>query len=233
MRLGLIADIHANLPALEAVLEALRREGVEEVLVLGDLLVYGPHPRQVLRRIRAEGFPVILGEWDERVAYPLPEPIPRGIAQATLDWTRAQLEAEDLRYLRALGRVHRRQYGEDRLLAVHGRLPRGEEAGPDLSLREALALLEGYGVRYLLPAGRHFPWVRPAGAGLLADPGSVGLSLSGAHGADALVLDTLTGETKALKVPYDLGPLVFDLEAWGLPPVLKEVYRTGSFPQEG
>ncbi len=56
-------------------------------LVLGDLLVYAPHLRQVLCQIRAEGFPVILGEWDKRVAYSLPEPIPRGIAQTRPPWT--------------------------------------------------------------------------------------------------------------------------------------------------
>ncbi len=214
-------------------MEALRQEGVEEVLVLGDLLVYGPHPRQVLRLLRREGLPVVLGAWDERVAYPLPEPLPKGVAQATLDWTRAQLDEEDLRYLRSLGRVHRRLYGEDRLLAAHGRLPKGEEVGPELGLREAMDLLSAYRARHLLLGGRHIPWVRRTPGGLLADPGSVGLSLSGQHGADALVLDTGTGETKFLKVPYDLGPLLFDLEAFGLPPVLAQVYRTGSFPQEG
>ena len=51
MRLGVLSDLHANLPALEAALEALRAEGVDEVLVLGDLVGYGPHPRQVIHQI--------------------------------------------------------------------------------------------------------------------------------------------------------------------------------------
>ena len=59
MRLGVLSDLHANLPALEAALEALRAEGVDEVLVLGDLVGYGPHPRQVIHRIWEEGLAAI------------------------------------------------------------------------------------------------------------------------------------------------------------------------------
>jgi len=47
-----------------------------------------------------------------------------------------------------------------------------------------------------------------------------------------MVLDTETLEVRFLKVPYDLGPLIFDLRAWGLPSVLEKVYRTGRFPQQ-
>ena len=57
MRLGVLSDLHANLPALEAALEALRAEGVDEVLVLGDLVGYGPHPRQVIHRSGRKGLP--------------------------------------------------------------------------------------------------------------------------------------------------------------------------------
>ena len=234
MRLGVLSDIHANLPALEAALEALRAEGVDEVLVLGDLVGYGPHPKQVIHRIWKEGLPAIAGAWDLRVAYPLPEPLPEGVGKATLEWTRAQLGEKELAYLRGLRLSHRKTYGGRRLVAFHG-MPGDPEARPDL-LGEAkafLALLERYGAEVLLLGGRHLPLARRVGAGLVADPGSVGLSLTGEHGADVMVLDTETLEARFLKVPYDLGPLLFDLRAWGLPPVLEKVYRTGRFPQQG
>lgn len=234
MRLGVLSDIHANLPALEAALEALRAEGVDEVLVLGDLVGYGPHPRQVIHRIWEEGLAAIAGAWDLRVAYPLPEPLPEGVGKATLEWTRAQLGEKELAYLRGLRLSHRRAYGGRRLVAFHG-MPGDPEARPDL-LGEAkafLALLERYGAEILLLGGRHLPLARRVGAGLVADPGSVGLSLTGEHGADVMVLDTDTLEARFLKVAYDLGPLLFDLRAWGLPPILEKVYRTGRFPQQG
>ncbi|WP_018111825.1 metallophosphoesterase family protein [Thermus igniterrae] len=234
MRLGVLSDLHANLPALEAALEALRGEGVDEVLVLGDLVGYGPHPRQVLQRLWKEGLPAIAGAWDLRVAYPLPGTLPEGVGRATLAWTRAQLSEKELNYLRALRLSHRRTYGERRLVAFHGKPGRPEESldllGP---AKDFFPLLERYGAQILLLGGRHLPLARRVGTGMLADPGSVGLSLSGEHGADVLVLDTDTLEARFLKVPYDLGPLLFDLRAWGLPPVLEKVYRTGRFPKEG
>jgi predicted phosphodiesterase len=230
MRLGVLSDIHANLPALEAALEALRAEGVDEVLVLGDLVGYGPHPRQVVRRLMEEGLPAIAGAWDLRVAYPVDRALPEGLGKATLEWTRAQLGEKELAYLRSLRLSHRRTYGNFRLVAFHGRPGRPEE-GVDLlgPAREFLTLLERYGAKALLLGGRHLPLARRVGQGLVADPGSVGLSLSGEPGADALLLDTDTLETRFLKVPYDLGPLLFDLRAWGLPPALEKVYRTGRF----
>lgn len=233
MRLGVLSDIHANLPALEAALEALRAEGVDEVLVLGDLVGYGPHPRQVIHRIWEEGLAAIAGAWDLRVAYPFPGPLPEGVGRATLEWTRAQLGEKELAYLRGLRLSHRRAYGERRLVAFHGK-PGNPEAQVDLlgEAREFLTLLEHYGAEVLLLGGRHLPLARRVGRGMVADPGSVGLSLAGEHGADVMVLDTETLEARFLKVPYDLGPLLFDLRAWGLPPVLEQVYRFGRFQKE-
>lgn len=230
MRLGVLSDIHANLPALEAALEALRAEGVDEVLVLGDLVGYGPHPKEVIALLWREGLPAIAGAWDLRVAYPLPVPLPEGLGKATLEWTRSRLSEKELAYLRSLRLSHRRTYGDKRLVGFHGKPGRPEEH-PDLlgPAKEFLALLERYGAQVLLLGGRHLPLARRVGTGLLADPGSVGLSLSGEPGADALVLDTDTLEARFLKVPYDLGRLLFDLRAWDLPQALERVYRTGRF----
>ena len=52
MRIAALADVHGNLPALEAVLSHLETEGgPEEIWVLGDLAVFCPYPMQVLERL--------------------------------------------------------------------------------------------------------------------------------------------------------------------------------------
>jgi predicted phosphodiesterase len=51
LRLACISDIHGNVVALDAVLEDVRRRGVDEVWALGDLVALGPHPIEVLERL--------------------------------------------------------------------------------------------------------------------------------------------------------------------------------------
>ena len=48
MRIAVISDIHANLPALKAVLRDIREQGADEIYCLGDLVGYGPNPREVV-----------------------------------------------------------------------------------------------------------------------------------------------------------------------------------------
>ena len=69
MRYALISDIHANLPALEAVLADIRRrDDVDGVYHLGDLVGYGPWPNESVQRIRDEGIPGVAGNYDSTVA---------------------------------------------------------------------------------------------------------------------------------------------------------------------
>lgn len=154
-------------PRPRAALEALRAEGVDEVLVLGDLVGYGPHPRQVIHRIWEEGLAAIAGAWDLRVAYPLPGPLPEGVGKATLEWTRAQLGEKELAYLRSLRLSHRKSYGGMRLVAFHGK-PGDPEGRVDLlgPARDLAFFLERYGAEALLLGGSHLPLARRVGRGL-------------------------------------------------------------------
>jgi len=235
MRLGIIAEIHANLPALEVALEALRKEGVSQIWAIGDIVGYGPHPRQVIRKLDREGIPCVPGAADLRVAYALPAKAREGIAEATILWTRDQLGTREMSFLRNLRSRHRLDLGGGRLMAFHGS-PEDPEAKIDLESHPAdiLKMLEGLRARYAVVAGRHIPFRRAVHKGVIYDPGSVGLSLGGEPGADVLILEEdLKGELQHhfLKLPYDYGQVAFDLAAWELPEVLAEVVRQGRFPQ--
>ncbi len=235
MRLGIIAEIHANLPALEVALEALRKEGVSQIWAIGDIVGYGPHPRQVIRKLDREGIPCVPGAADLRVAYALPAKAREGIAEATILWTRDQLGTREMSFLRNLRSRHRLDLGGGRLMAFHGS-PEDPEAKIDLESHPAdiLKMLEGLRARYAVVAGRHIPFRRAVHKSVIYDPGSVGLSLGGEPGADVLILEEdLKGELQHhfLKLPYDYGQVAFDLAAWELPEVLAEVVRQGRFPQ--
>lgn len=69
MRYALLSDIHANLPALEAVLADVKAQGtLDGVYHLGDLVGYAPWPNEVVARIQAEGMPGVSGNYDSTVA---------------------------------------------------------------------------------------------------------------------------------------------------------------------
>ena len=67
-RVAVITDIHANLSALEAVLEAIRWLDVDELYCGGDLVGYGPRPNEVCRLIEERRIPTIYGNYDWAIA---------------------------------------------------------------------------------------------------------------------------------------------------------------------
>ncbi|MGI8564344.1 MAG: metallophosphoesterase family protein [Candidatus Dormibacter sp.] len=65
MRLAIVSDIHGNLAALEAVIADLERQGPDLVVHGGDLALNGPRPVEVLDRVRALGWPGVVGNTDQ------------------------------------------------------------------------------------------------------------------------------------------------------------------------
>ncbi len=61
MKIAVLSDIHGNLEALEAVVAELKESDVDHVVVLGDLVGYGPDPEKVVKRVMEEGYHSVLG----------------------------------------------------------------------------------------------------------------------------------------------------------------------------
>ena len=69
MRIAILSDIHANLVALNAVLDDIARRKVEGVLHLGDLVGYGPRPDETVARIFEAGIEGVVGNYDLAVCH--------------------------------------------------------------------------------------------------------------------------------------------------------------------
>ena len=96
MRLGLISDIHGNRLALDAVLEELERDGVDEFICLGDVAV-GPQPAEALERVRELGCPVVMGNWDAAFLGDMPSRRTRSASSwsRSASWWAAYLSPDD------------------------------------------------------------------------------------------------------------------------------------------
>lgn len=230
MRIAVFSDVHANLPALEAALKFIRHLAVDEVLCLGDLVGYGPHPREVIELVRQRQIPCLLGGTDARIAFPLPGPKRSPETEAAMAWTREQLDHEDIAFLRSLPTSKRFRTPVGRARAFHGH-PENPEARFPLYEEEAKlrALLEVLRAKLVLTGGSHIPVARTVADVHIVDPGSVGLTLGGEPGADLAVVTVNTrGVTSQFyKVPYDYAQTAFDIQAWGLPERIAEMVRTG------
>ena len=69
MRIAVIGDIHANLPALRAVIDDVARIGADAIWCVGDVVGRGPHPNEVVDELRRLDVPTVQGNWDEAVGH--------------------------------------------------------------------------------------------------------------------------------------------------------------------
>ncbi len=98
---ALISDIHANLPALEAVLADIQQYKPDRIICLGDVVGYGPQPRECLALVRKTCQHVLMGNHENAVLHGGEQFTP--LARIAIDWTSQQLrDKEILQYLMSL-----------------------------------------------------------------------------------------------------------------------------------
>lgn len=102
MRYGVLGDIHSNIQALDAVLDAMQAHEVEGYLCLGDLVGYGADPKPVIDRIRELGTELVAGNHDWGVAGRLSLNYFNQQARAAIHWTRSALDRSDVAWLGTL-----------------------------------------------------------------------------------------------------------------------------------
>ncbi len=116
MRYGVLSDIHSNLPALQAVLDALAAEGVDGYLCLGDVVGYGPFPNECCEKLRELDCVVVRGNHDESAVKPGKEMWFTSAARACILWTRDVLTDDNAAFLASL----EPRYKGDGYVLCHG-----------------------------------------------------------------------------------------------------------------
>ena len=180
MQVALIADLHGNLVALEAVLGDLETQGAEQVVCLGDVAASGPQPRETLARLRALDCPVVMGNADAWLLHPQPVDAQDDNArrfEAIDVWCAAQLAPDDHDYVRSFRpTVEVSLGGGAALLAFHGSPRSNTDAILSTTSEEALErMLVGFNAAVMAGGHTHVPMLRRYRDALLVNPGSVGL----------------------------------------------------------
>jgi diadenosine tetraphosphatase ApaH/serine/threonine PP2A family protein phosphatase len=220
---SLISDIHANLEAFQAVLDDIRAQGIEEIYCLGDVVGYGPNPRECID-LAMQCKVCLLGNHDQGALFD-PEGFNTG-AERAIFWTRAQLEdpadrERNERRCEFLGELLR-TYTEDGALYVHGsaRNPVNEYVFPeDIYNRPKMEQIFALVPRYCFQGHTHVPGVFTENLNfyspdeidyrftlgdekILVNIGSVGQPRDGDSRACYVVFDQ--NEVRFRRVEYDL-----------------------------
>ena len=247
MNHAVISCLHANLAAVEAVLDDIDSQGIQTITCLGDLVGYGPQPNEVVELVRQREIPTCQGCWDEDIIDGLnacecsyPSQLAERRGHRAHHWTADLLTKENKAFLAELPMTLRR----DKLLFVHGSPnSQHEYLLPDMNAFAALERVETAGAETLFCGHTHQPYVRELRQGSIrvkvqqrdkgaptdqelelpmrriVNAGSVGEPRHGSTKATYVIHNDNTGEVTIREVDYDVAKTCREIVDAGLPEV--------------
>ncbi|WP_078553337.1 metallophosphoesterase family protein [Bacillus alkalicellulosilyticus] len=241
MKYAFISDIHGNAVALDAVVDSLQKENVNQTFVLGDICYRGPEPKRSLDIVRSIATKVIKGNADEWVVRGVKEgEVPSAaleIMNIERDWIRSKLNDDDVTFLQSLDtELHLTMENGQKIHAFHATptslfevvLPKEND---DVLLEKLMSKQEA---SLYLYAHIHLPYVRFFQGKCVANLGSVGLPFDGQPRASYLLVeeDETEFNIKIKRVSYDVERVLKKYEELEYPNVelLSKVVKNGISP---
>jgi putative phosphoesterase len=240
MTIAVFSDVHGNLPALDAVLDDVRRRSIAAVYCLGDLVGYGSSPNEVIARIRSERIPTIVGNYDDGVGFEREEcgcayreAVERERGQRSLEWTKGHVTADNKAFLRTLRPEIRTTVDGRRLLLVHGSPRRmNEYLFEDRPVSSFQRLAAAADADIILFGHTHKPNAKAVDGVWFVNVGSVGKPKDGDWRACYALLDVATDPPAAfVRVPYDVAAAANAIRASDLPHEFAGDLERGGAPQ--
>jgi putative phosphoesterase len=201
MKIGIISDIHGNLEALTGL-----KENFDEIWVLGDLVNYGPNPREVVDFLKENASLVIRGNHDHAVGFnedPRCSALFREMAQAMQQYTSSVLSESQKQFLRDLPLRADRELGGMKVSMCHAvpSDPLFAYCPPDSPRSEGE--LEFAQADILLVGHTHLTFDRQFGERRVVNPGSLGQPKTGRPQACYAVWGAGTIELRSFDYPFE------------------------------
>jgi predicted phosphodiesterase len=239
MRIALFGDIHANLEALEAVLDDAAKQHVTDYVCMGDVVGYNADPAACLERVRAMDCPTVKGNHDEDASATHSLENMNPVAAAALEWTRQQLGDEQKQWLRRLRMV--RQVAD--FTVVHSTLDQPAHWNYVTNRFDAMSNFSYQFTQICFHGHTHVPRVYvkadrvrevPAdsvviedGAKYFINVGSVGQPRDGDWRACYAIYDLDAKQIVFRRIAYDIAETQRKILAAGLPTMLAERIAEG------
>jgi predicted phosphodiesterase len=234
MKFAIIADIHGNLEALQAVLEDAQKQGCTHYACIGDVVGYGANPRECLQIVRSMGMPCVKGNHDEYCSIEESAEGFNPLAAEAVMWTRQQLSEEDRQWLRDLRYVRM----VTNFTIVHATLDAPQRWGYVFDKLAAAASFPYQNTPVCFFGHTHVPvaFVRDSmvrggtyskfkiepGKKYFINVGAVGQPRDGNPKAAYVVYDVDEGTVELRRLDYDIATAQKKIRAAGLPERLAE-----------
>jgi len=240
MRFAIFGDIHANLHALQTVMDDSKEQSCTHYVCMGDVVGYNAFPRECLDLVRGLECPVVKGNHDEQASmFGFQEGF-NALAEEAMNWTRNQLSEEDKEWLRTL----RLQRQVRDFTIVHATLDTPHKWGYVFNQLDAAASFSYQHTSLCFIGHTHSPkaYLRDGsvrtlpldetlqlqpGKKYLVNVGSVGQPRDGDWRSAYCVYDTTKNEITLRRIPYDLPAAQKAILDAGLPTKLAERLAVG------
>jgi diadenosine tetraphosphatase ApaH/serine/threonine PP2A family protein phosphatase len=240
VRIAVLADIHSNFEALDAVLTALGRTRIDRYVCVGDIVGYGADPGPCIERVREVCDLVVAGNHDWAVAGTLSLEFFNSYAREAILWTRAQMDADSLDWLRGLpiqadvddlatlvhSTLHNPAAFDYLLTSYDAHLSMAVLQRPICFVGHShipITFLEKDGLGFTFAESIDLAQVQKA----IVNPGSIGQPRDENPAAAYAVLDTIKRRITLHRVRYDVARAAGKIEQAGLPRVLADRLHVG------
>jgi putative phosphoesterase len=203
VKIAIIADIHGNLPALEAVLSNKEFLSADSRYCLGDLVGYYPFPDECVKRVAREKIPCVMGNHDYSAVCGVPCR-QNEVGFKSLEMTKNFVSETALKFLSKLPHTLIVSADKRKLFLVHGSLDNHLDGY--VYSEDKVAVPKGFDA--LCMGHTHKPFTRKEGEKLIVNPGSVGQPRDGDKRASFAVIDTEKMTAKIVRVKYDASVVI-------------------------
>lgn len=239
MRYALIADVHGNLEALEAVLLSVEKEKIDQILCVGDIVGYGADPIECIHLVKDKCSKSICGNHDSAAIGVTDIDFFNPFAKEAVLWTSERLSEEEINYLASLKLVER----EDNFTMVHATLDSPRDWGYILNTFDAAVTFQlqtdpvcfighshvpvAYQKKENFISGHRFISKIEPDSQYIINVGSVGQSRDGDPRASYVIYDKKMQTLRLKRVEYDISKTQKKILDAGLPQILADRLSIG------
>lgn len=195
MKIAFISDIHANIFALKKVLEDIKKQNVDKIICLGDLVGYAPYPNEVIDLIKENNILTIQGNYDESTGEELMvcgcdygSQKETENANKSLFWTQEEVNEENKKWLAELPKEKKMEIEGWNLYLVHGS-PRKNNEYLYADSEEVKEIADNFEFDILLSGHTHLPYFKVINGKYIVNAGSAGKPKHGNPRATYVILN--------------------------------------------